>query len=91
MAKQKPNKSLKCYLDTFGKPGGHVVLRDLMNNFDFSSDKGDTTSQLIKLGNRMVIDFIRDRLKGACGSNRLAYANIMTEVETLNLYEEEQP
>jgi len=86
--KQKPNKALKCYLDTFGRGSGHVVLKDLMNTFDCPSLSDNSTAQLIALGNRMVIDFIKDRLKGACGGNRKPYVDIMCEVEIINLSEE---
>ena len=70
--KVEPNKELKCYLDTFGKPAGHKVLRDLMNAFD-----GGTGEE------RLVIDYIKDRMRAACGSNRKAYADIMYEIEVL--------
>lgn len=72
MEKLEPNKELKCYLDTFGKPAGHKVLRDLMNNFD-----GGTSAE------RLVIDFIKGRMQGACGGNRKPYADIMFEIEML--------
>lgn len=70
--KQEPNKELKCYLDTFGKPAGHKVFRDLMHTFDCGTG-----------AERTVIDFIKDRMKAACGSNRKAYADIMYEIEVL--------
>ncbi len=72
MGKQEPNKALKCYLDTFGKPAGHKVLKDLMNTFD-----GGISEE------RLVIDFIKDRMKAACGSDRKRYADIMFEIERL--------
>ena len=76
MEKVNPNKALKCYLDTFGKPAGHKVLKDLMNTFDSGTSE-----------ERLVIDFIKGRMKAACGSNRNAYADIMYEVEMTNLTE----
>ena len=79
MAKQLPNKNLKCYLDTFGRASGHMVLKDLMSVFDYGT--GDE---------RKVIDFIKDRLKGACGGNRKPYVDIMTEVEMIVLEREEE-
>ncbi|KKM23967.1 hypothetical protein LCGC14_1609840 [marine sediment metagenome] len=81
MAKQEPNKALKCYLDTFGKPEGQKVLKDLINAFDFGTSE-----------TRTVIDFIKERMMAACGSNRKAYANIMYEVDQLIIeYNLEEP
>jgi len=81
MAKQEPNKALKCYLDTFGKPEGQKVLKDLINAFDFGTSE-----------TRAVIDFIKERMMAACGSNRKAYANIMYEVDQLIIeYNLEEP
>ncbi len=81
MAKQEPNKALKCYLDTFGKPEGQKVLKDLINAFDFGTSE-----------TRTVIDFIKERMMAACGSNRKTYANIMYEVDQLIIeYNLEEP
>ena len=83
MAKQEPNKALKCYLDTFGKPEGQKVLKDLINVFEFPVRSNDATVCLINTGTREVIQFIKERMMAACGSNRKAYANIMYEVDQL--------
>ena len=85
--KVKPNKALSCYLKVFGTPDGHRVLRDLMNNYDYPLITGNEAQHLKHIGSREVIDFIRERLVAAGGSNRKPFADIMNEVNLLNLYE----
>ena len=79
--KQAPNKELKCYLDTFNRASGHKVLRDLMNAFDYTPVTLTNENCQLAVGSRAVIDYIKERMKAACGSNKKVYADIMYETE----------
>jgi hypothetical protein len=73
---------LSHWLHTFSTPNGHLVLRELLNNFDSSAVfEGGNTS--IITGRRQVIDFILNRMKAACGKDKKAYADIIYETELL--------
>lgn len=83
MAK-KNEVDLKYWLQTFGKAQGHRVLKDL---FKYPAEremgKTDKDSILISHGRKEVIEYIKERLKAACGKNKKPYADIMYEVEVL--------
>jgi hypothetical protein len=80
---KKNEVDLKYWLQTFGKPQGHRVLRDLLKYPTEAQSGMDKDSILISHGRKEVIEFIKDRLKAACGKNKKPYADIMYEVEVL--------
>jgi hypothetical protein len=72
----------KNYIQAFGTPSGHRVLRDLISNFD-NSEAPEGEGLGIIAGRRQVVDFIKRRLKQECGKDKKIYADIMFEIELL--------
>jgi len=72
------------YISAFNTPDGHRVLRDLFNAFDTSNvfESNEVATSLIT-GRRQVIDYIKNRMKQACGKNKKPYADIIYEVTQL--------
>lgn len=77
MPKKKQN--INHWLQTFGRPNGHRVLKEIKNFADYI-DKDITAEQM--QGRQQFMQFILDRLKAASGKKE-TYASIIYEVELL--------
>ncbi len=77
-----PEVNLSYYLQVFGTPNGHMVLRDLLGMFDNACHSNNSTEIHINEGRKQVVDFILKRLKEASKSKD-TYAKILYEVNTL--------
>ncbi len=74
--------NLSYYLQVFGTPNGHMVLRDLLGMFDNPTYSLTDTDMIVNEGRKQVIDFILKRLKEA-SKGKETYAKILYEVNTL--------
>ena len=70
------------FLQVFGTPNGHRVLKDLLDIFDNPTHANTDVDMIVKEGHKQVISYILDALKQA-SKDKKTYANILFEVYSL--------
>lgn len=75
----KKKQSINHWLQTFGRPPGHKVLKEIKNYASYTD--GTEAAEVCK-GRQQMLEFILGRLKAASGKKE-TYASIIYEVELL--------
>ncbi|HLG30251.1 MAG TPA: hypothetical protein VI387_08585 [Candidatus Brocadiales bacterium] len=69
-------KDISYWLQTFGKPAGYKVLKEIM---DYAGYEDKTEDIRVSHGRRQMMEFILSRLTAASDRKKEVYANIIYE------------